>query len=117
MAITINTPLVSIPNVVGGVVIMSDNDNVLEFTSSEETNKTDFKFKIDITVTPQGTGNTATPLNYTTYRQYGYLSLYSIINSKKLYSKTDFMASATGINALTIDRSVLSVKITENSRS
>lgn len=113
MAITINKNLVSIPNVTGGTVIMSDNENVLEFSSSEETNRLDFKFKIDITVAPQGTGNTATALNYTTYRQYGYLGLYSIINSKKLYSKTDFSSAISGINPVTIDRSQLTLKITE----
>jgi hypothetical protein len=114
MAITINKPLEYLPNTGTGNVILSDNPNVIEFTSNEETNKLDFKFKIDITVTPQGAGNTATALNYTTYRQYGYLSLYSIINSKKLYSKLGFNEIVAGIgNVLKIERSLLTIKITE----
>ena len=116
MAITINKDLTGLVGAGSQVVIMSDDYNVAEFSSDQENIKDDFKFRIEISITPKGSGNTASPLSYITYRQYGYINLYSIINSSLLYSGLD-LSDITNSDTIDIKRSKLTVRIIESWRN
>ena len=96
-------------------VLFSDNDNIAEFISTQEGVQQDFKFKITITVTSQ-TGtvtNTVPSMTYTTYRQYGYINLYTIINNSRLYSGLEILTNTPSDNQFLIKRSLLSVVVVE----